>query len=41
VNPLAGARKTAGVDHRDEALQQFEIEHGTLSGLSIYKSTDA
>src|SRR5262249_37453698 len=27
VNSLAGASETAGIDHRDETLQQLEIEH--------------
>jgi hypothetical protein len=27
VDTLAGAGEAAGIDHRDETAQQFEIEH--------------
>jgi hypothetical protein len=36
MNPLAGAGETAGIDNRDKAAEQVEIEHGR----SIQKSTD-
>jgi hypothetical protein len=36
VNALAGAGKAASIDHRDEAAQEFEIQHR----LSIRFSTD-
>jgi hypothetical protein len=35
MDPLAGAGEAAGVDHRDEAAQEIEVEHGT----PIHKST--
>ena len=36
VDALAGAGETAGIDHRDETAQQFQIEHGICSDLYIH-----
>ena len=37
VDPLAGAGKAAGIDHRDETAQQFQIEHGILPSRHSFK----
>jgi hypothetical protein len=30
MDALAGAGKTAGIDHRDEAAQKLQVEHTSL-----------